>query len=161
NSWGIQTRSGSLISTQSLDNFFKNPYYAGILVDPWSREEHPGQHVPMVTPEEFARVQQIIRRRNRSIPHQKERAEFPLRGLVRCINCRGYMTGSFSRGRSQRYPYYHCVSGSCGHRKSYRAQSLHDEFRAFLGTIAPKPELAEKLGELIILTAKERQASVA
>lgn len=160
NTWGIQTRKGTLLTAQSLDNFFRNSYYAGILVDPWSNEEHRGQHVPMVTQEEFARVQQIVGRRNRSIPHQKQRVEFPLRGLVRCGNCRAYMTASFSRGRSQRYPYYCCFSTGCAHRKSYGVQPLHDEFSAFLDSIAPKPELAEKLGELVILTAKERQASV-
>src|SRR5438093_4567072 len=56
--WGIQTRKGKPITKQSLDNFFRNKYYAGTLVDPWSGEEFQGQHVPMVTREEFACVQQ-------------------------------------------------------------------------------------------------------
>ena len=73
-SWGIQTRKGKPITNQSLDNFFRNKYYAGPLVDPWSGEEFQGQHAPMVTREEFARVQGIIAKRNRSVPHQKERA---------------------------------------------------------------------------------------
>src|SRR5439155_2893422 len=103
--WGIQTRKGKPITNQSLDNFFRNKYYAGTLVDPWSSEEFQGQHVPMVTREEFARVQGITAKRNRSVPHQKERPEFPLRGPVRCHRCRRYLTGSFSRGRSQRYAY--------------------------------------------------------
>ncbi len=157
--WGIQTPKGSPISPQSLDNLFKNTYYAGILVDPWSREEYQGQHIPMVSREEFARVQQIISRRNRSVPHQKEGPEFPLRGLVRCAHCRTYMTGSFSRGRSQRYPYYHCGSTKCGPSKSYPVKSLHDEFAEFLDGIAPKIDLVEKLGELVVRAAEERHGS--
>ncbi|MGC1685617.1 MAG: recombinase family protein, partial [Candidatus Acidiferrales bacterium] len=145
--WGIQTRSGKPISDQSLDNFFRNTYYAGVLVDPWSGEEFQGQHVPMVTRKDFALVQQIIAKRNNSAPHQKERAEFPLRGLVRCHQCRRYLTASFSRGRSGRYPYYHC---KCAHRKSYPTEMLHNEFKRFLDEIAPKTELVDKLGEAVL-----------
>lgn len=156
--WGVLTPKGEALSPQSLDNFFRNPYYAGILVDPWSREEHDGKHVPMVSREEFARVQQIISRRNRSLPHQKERSEFPLRGLVRCHGCRAYMTASFSRGRSRRYPYYHCANPNCGYRKSYPVGVAHEEFATFLNAIAPKLRLVEKLGELVVQAAEERRA---
>ena len=156
-SWGVHAAGGTLLSSQSVDYFFQNSYYAGILVDPWSHEEHQGQHPAMVSREDFARVQQIIRHGSRSILHQRERPEFPLRGLVRCPNCKTHMTGSFSRGRSQRYPYYHCVKARCGHRKSYPVGPVDEEFITFLKHIAPRPELVEKLGELVILAAQERQ----
>src|SRR2546428_12386570 len=91
--WGVQTQKAAPLSNQSLDNFFRNKYYAGILVDPWSSEAYQGQHIPLVSREEFAQVQQIIARRSRSVPHQKHRPEFPLRGLVRCHQCRRYLTG--------------------------------------------------------------------
>ncbi len=97
--WGIRTTQGELLSSQSIDNLFCNPYYAGLLVDPWSGAEYEGRHQPMVSKEDFDRVQEVFRRRNRSIPHQKERLEFPLRGVVRCPNCRTHMTASFSTGR--------------------------------------------------------------
>jgi DNA invertase Pin-like site-specific DNA recombinase len=157
-SWGIQTQKEKPISNQSLDNLFRNKYYAGILVDPWSGEEYEGKHLPMVSCEEFASIQQIITKRNRSIPHQKERPEFPLRGVVRCRTCREYMTGSFSRGRSRRYAYYRCNHPRCRDRKSYAAELIHSEFRTFLSGIAPKPELIGKLGELVVQTAEERLA---
>src|SRR2546426_1167574 len=157
-SWGVETKSGKPISNQSLDNFFRNKYYAGTLVDPWSREEYEGRHVSMVSRQDFARVQQIISKRNRSVPHQKERPEFPLRGLVRCQQCLRYFTGGFSRGRSQRYPYYNCGNIKCKPRKSYPVEDLHDEFAAFLEGIAAKPELMGKLGELLIQAAERRGA---
>ncbi len=103
--WGVTNRRGQSLSPQAVDNLFRNYYYAGILLDPWSGEEHRGQHAPMVSQETFAKVQQIVTRRSRSIPQHKHRPEFPLRGFVRCRSCKLYMTGSFSRGRTQRYPY--------------------------------------------------------
>lgn len=158
NSRGIVTRKGRSISAQSLDNLFRNPYYAGVLADPWSGEEYEGKHIPMVSREEFAKIQQIVGGRNRSIPHQKTRPEFPLRGLVRCGNCLRHLTGSFCRGRSRRYPYYNCHSKSCPRRgKSLSASTVHDEFETFLTEIAPKEELTEKLGQMILCTAEKRE----
>jgi len=156
-SWGVHALDGRPLSPQSVDNFFNNSYYAGILLDPWSGEEHQAQHPAMVSREDFARVQLIVRRGSRSMPHHKERPEFPLRGLVRCPNCKAYMTGSFSRGRSQRYPYYHCVRAKCGDRKSYPVCPVDEEFITFLKHIAPRPELVEKLGEVVVQAAQERQ----
>jgi hypothetical protein len=113
----------------------------------------------MVTREEFARVQQIIRRKNNSIPHQKQRPEFPLRGLVHCDCCLRYLTSSFSRGRSRRYPYYHCSNKPCErYGKSYPARIIHDEFESFLDKVTPKHELLEKMGELVLRATDEQQA---
>jgi len=157
NSWGVQTQNGISMTAQSLDNFFSNPYYAGILVDPWSGEEHPGRHVPMVTPEEFSRVQMIVLRRNRSIPHQKERAEFPLRCVARCAVCRHYVTGGFSKGRSKRYAYYHCGNRKCPSQPSYATHIVHDEFCAFLSRIASNPAILSVLKKRVFRATEGAQ----
>lgn len=157
--WGIQTANGVSMPSQSLDNFFRNKFYAGILVDPWSGEERQGLHVPMVSPEVFAQVQEVISRRERSISHHKERPEFPLRGVARCDACRHYVTGAFSRGRSRLYGYYRCASRVCRVRQSYPAEAVHGEFESLLDRIAPKPELLEKLGELILRSAEESRVA--
>jgi site-specific DNA recombinase len=156
-SWGVQTENGISMTAQSLDNFFRNPFYAGILVDPWSKEEYPGNHVPMVTVEDFERVQAILSRRGRSIPHHKERPEFPVRGLARCTVCRQYLTGGFSKGRSKRYAYYHCGNRKCPSQPSYATRIVHDEIGAFLDQITPKSELIEILGARILKAAEKGQ----
>ena len=158
--WGILTRQGEPISPQSLDAFFRNEYYAGVITDPWSHEEFDGRHIPMVSREEFAQVQQTIQKRARSEPHQKERPEFPLRGLVRCHKCRRYMTGSFSRGRSRRYPYYHCSNKDCDQRgKGHPTNGVHREFQTFLEQVGPEPGSMEKVTELVLQLASEENAS--
>jgi hypothetical protein len=155
--WGVVTRAGKPLSKQSLSNLFSNPYYAGVLYDPWSGEEHSGLHVAMVSREEFAQVQLVITGRNRSIPHQKHREAFRLRGLVRCQACKKYLTGSFSRGRSKRYAYYHCNNLHCGLRgRSSSVGVVDEEFMQHLPTIAPKAELLGKLGDLAAASAEQR-----
>jgi site-specific DNA recombinase len=159
---GVTRRNGLRLPSQSIDNLFRNPYYAGILVDPWSGEEYAGRHLPMVSAAEFARVQDVVLRRNRAIPHHRNREEFPLRGLARCPECRAYLTASFSRGRSKRYPYYHCHNSQCARRgKAVRAEDAHDEFTKYLPVIAPKPELVDRLLEKVAQTAKDRERQAA
>lgn len=157
--WGVMTHRGRPLSNQSIDNLFRNAYYAGILLDPWSGEEHQGLHVPMVSRGDFALVQQVVGRRNRSIPHAKHRDDFPLRGFVRCTDCQHYLTGSFSRGRSRRYPYYHCYNKTCAARgKGLPVEKVDEEFKAFLPVIAQEAKLLGKLGELIAKTAEQQEA---
>jgi site-specific DNA recombinase len=144
-SWGILSRTGKPLAPQSIDDLFSNPFYAGIIVDPWSNERYQGRHIPMVSTEVFEQVQRNIHRRNRSIVHLKERDEFPIRGLVRCPHCQGMMTGALSRGRSRKYPYYVCARRACTNRASYPTDPLHKEFEAFLDDIALRPDLLQRL----------------
>jgi len=156
-SWGIKTAKRGTFSPQSLYQMFTNPYYAGVLIDPWDGKEYAGKHLAMVSRDEFATVQRVIAGRNRSIPHQKYRPDFPLRGLVRCDGCSHPLTGAFSRGRNRRYAYYLCHGAVCEKRgKSYRAEDIHNEFEAFLDHVAPKAELLTKFGEHILLQIKNR-----
>jgi site-specific DNA recombinase len=157
--WGVQTENGISMTAQSLDNMFRNKYYAGILVDPWSQEEHTGCHIAMVSLDDFNRVQTAVSRRNRSLPHQRDRLEFPLRGVARCRSCRRYLTGGFSKGRSRRYAYYCCGNRECEVRESYPVQGANEEFELFLNRIAPKTELMKTLGELIVKFAEKNQSA--
>src|SRR4029450_9474151 len=44
----------------------------------------------------------------------KRRPDFPLRGFVRCAACDRGLTGSWSKGRTHYYAYYHCRPGCAG-----------------------------------------------
>jgi site-specific DNA recombinase len=157
--WGLTTARGRRsFSPESVNALFINPFYAGILRDPWSGEEYEGKHLAMVTREDFARVQQVLARRNRSVVHQKDNPEFPLRGVVRCDGCDYYLTAGFSSGRSQRYPYYTCHKPSCPKRnKSYSVTHVHNEFDTLLDRLAPQPDVIFRLTDHIVEAAQERQ----
>jgi DNA invertase Pin-like site-specific DNA recombinase len=134
---GLCTRSGVPLAKQSIDHIFCDSFYAGIICDPWNGEEHVGRHVPMVSRETFRAVQRIISGRNHSVPHLALRPEFPLRGFVHCGNCESVLTGSFSRGRSKFYPYYHCYSHNCDNQGNYPLADVHREFAQFLDEVSP------------------------
>jgi DNA invertase Pin-like site-specific DNA recombinase len=156
---GGSTKQGVPISKQSIDNMLRDPFYAGVIRDPWSGEEHPGQHIPLVSKETFARIQEVISRRNRSIRHERLRPEFPLRVFARCGKCEHYLTGAFSRGRSKYYPYYRCFSASCPGPTNYKAADLHEEFTQFLISMTPDRSAIQRIRDAVATASRERTKS--
>lgn len=132
NERGLRSRHGKPLAPQSIDNMLSDLFYTGIIRDPWSGEEFQGSHLPMIGKQTFNAIQQIIGKRSNSVPHQAARTEFPLRTFVRCANCEATLTGSFSRGRSARYPYYRCFRRGCDNQHSYPVADVHREFETFL-----------------------------
>lgn len=155
---GLRTTSGNKLSAQSLDNILRDPFYAGILRDPWTNAEFPGRHIPMVGREIFDAVQRIIERYNRSVPHLSLRPDLPLRSFVRCACCEQTLTGSFSRGRSRSYPYYHCWSRACESPGRYPAAESHLQFVEFLEDNTPTRNEVAKIKRSILTLASNEEA---
>jgi site-specific DNA recombinase len=153
---GLRTVAGKPLSKQALDHVFADPFYAGILRDPWSGEEYPGRHLPMVSRSTFARVQEILGRSPVAVPHRNVRVEFPLRAFVRCANCESPLTGSFSRGRSQTYAYYHCFNRACDPRGNYPHPDVHREFTRFLKSVSSAPDALRRLKHYVARAAAAR-----
>ena len=158
--WGIRTRSGAPVSKQTLDNMLRDPFYAGTIRDPWSGEEHAGKHIPLISLETFARIQEINsrRRQNRSVRHQRAHPEFPLRAFARCAQCKHYLTGALSRGRSKHYPYYRCSQRECPAGSSYPTELIHREFVGFLHSITPSRKDILRIADGIARAAQKRIA---
>jgi DNA invertase Pin-like site-specific DNA recombinase len=142
---GLLTRGGKPLAKQSLDHIFRDSFYAGILHDPWSSDEYSGRHLPMISRATFLAVQQILGRSRLAVPHKSVRTEFPLRTFARCPNCKNHFTGSFSRGRSKRYPYYRCFNRACEPHTSYPLKQVHGEFLSFLNEAAPEARALDRL----------------
>jgi DNA invertase Pin-like site-specific DNA recombinase len=157
NRWGLQSAKRRTFSPQTLYQMFTNPFYAGVLTDPWDGQEYEGKHIPMVSKEEFAAVQRLISPHKHRVAHVKEHPEFPLRSLARCAGCEHALTGSFSKGRTRRYPYYVCHAPGCARRgKSLPTGDVHREYEALLDAIAPKPDLFEKLKAVVLERGTDR-----
>jgi DNA invertase Pin-like site-specific DNA recombinase len=142
---GVRTRAGKPLSKQNLDYLLTDPFYAGVIRDPWSGEEFPGRHLPMISRTTFAKVQQLLRGSTRAVPHQSVRDEFPLRVFVRCANCETHLTGGLSRGRSNTYPYYRCFNKNCDCNGNYPQQAVHTEFLSFLASVSPSRAAVSRL----------------
>jgi len=159
NSRGVRTRAGAPLTKQSLDNMFSDPFYAGTIKDPWSGEELTGRHMPLVSPELFTKVQEVISRRANAGRHQSVRPEFPLRMFARCSECDHYVTGAFSRGRSHYYAYYHCFKRLCPHTMYRRTERVHQEFMDFLESKTLERKDLELLSDAISSAIHDRSSA--
>ena len=111
---GLRMSSGEKPYPQFMEKMLRNPFYAGILVNPWTKEEHVGKHKPLITPEEHQKTLLILEGRSMNVaPRLRSHPDFPLRGFVRCEHDGHGFTGSWSTGRKKKYAYYRCSDKDC------------------------------------------------
>jgi DNA invertase Pin-like site-specific DNA recombinase len=108
--WRFRTRrtarrGGAPLSYNQFSELLSNPFYAGT-IRLKSGETYRGAYQPMVTHEEFARVQQLLGR----VRHNgRSRHEFAYSGLLTCANCGRTMVGEqHVKPSGKRYVYYRC-----------------------------------------------------
>ena len=100
-----QRTGGSLIVLSAVYKILGNPFYAGVLE--WEGRTYRGKHRPMVTLDEFARMQQLLGRPSQSRPQQHT---FAYTGLIKCAVCGMSVTAENKINRfGSRYIYYHCT----------------------------------------------------
>lgn len=108
-----------MLRRQTVNRFFRNKFYAGKIISKKYGEEVEGQHTPMITEEQYYRVQAILDGRNTSISlplarRNRDNPDFPLRRIVKCSKCGASFTGAWSKGKRKRYGYYFCRNRCSG-----------------------------------------------
>jgi site-specific DNA recombinase len=132
----------------SKNNFWvaiRNPVYCGKICIPKFKDEDrcfvKGQHEPIISEALFYEVQDVLNgKRKQQRAKMVVDDSLPLRGFLICPKCGRLLTGSASKGKYQRYYYYHC-SSSCGCR--YRATNLNDLFVRELRKYVPRKSMIE------------------
>ncbi len=162
NKWGLKTRTDKPMRKQLWDTILTNKFYAGIIIDPWTKEEYNGLHNPMITLEEFNQIQ-IVKNRlsnNATAPRPSSNPDFPLRRFVSC-ECGHPYTGSWSTGRTKKYASYHCHSKQCAHfGHTVTKDALENAFYAFLKKTCPQNKFLKLLEGIVIDTYKNQHVLV-
>ncbi len=163
NEWGLRkVVSGKeyKLRQQTVDRMFRSKFYIGLLTSRRYPEEPKGQHIAMVTEEQFYKVQAIIDGRNRcgmTIGKRvKDHPDFPLRRVIKCSKCGGVLSGGWSKGRSKKYAYYICKN-RCG-APSIAVKKLNDSLITFLRNITPPKE---KLDVFLLLLRRDFNRNIA
>lgn len=148
NKLGIVIKNGQktlpIIRKQQTQRIFRNKFYCGYVVNKRFNIDKLGKHQPMVTEELFYRVQAILDGRSYTggMHQKKQHEDFPLRGQALCGICTLPMTGSFSKGRKDRYAYYFCGRGT--HKSiSVPKEKFENEFLNFMRDIEPDQNLVK------------------
>ena len=119
----MNTLSSKKLSRSAFHVAIRNPIYCGKIFKEKYKDEEAyfvqGQHEPIISNELFNKVQHILDGNKREeLPSTKILSDvnLPLRGFLICPKCGRNLTGSASKGRNNRYYYYHCLP-SCGFRQ--------------------------------------------
>ena len=127
NDWGFRTRKGKKrggkpMSRSSLYRMFTNQFYAGMMEyqlggkNNQKQEDYlvlPGKHDPMVSLEEFDRVQMLLGRNGRPRPNKQH--EYAFTGMMKCGECDSFISATSkqkllrSTGQLKPYTLYYCV----------------------------------------------------
>jgi DNA invertase Pin-like site-specific DNA recombinase len=84
----------------------KNPVYAGFIA--CGDERFEGEHPAIVDRADFARVQALLagKRTDKTVAPSR----YLLKGLLRCVSCKGSMTPASTRKGGREYRYYRCAA---------------------------------------------------
>lgn len=142
-----------MVSLGTLYSILGNPFYAGVIR--WEGKLHAGKHPPMVSFDEFERVQDLLGRPSRPRP---SRRQFAYTGMIRCGACGLSVTAEEKTNRyGTRYIYYHCTHrrqhGRCRER-SLELSDLEAQLASFLEHLHIAPHTQRSL-----LSLFERQRS--
>ncbi len=106
---GLRSRRGLRLTPQSFAQMMRNPIYIGKVESPDFGVSTVGDFEALVDEATFYRAQAVLDGRVAVTgPRQRNHPDFPLRAFVRCETCNRPLTGSWSKGRTGRYAYYHC-----------------------------------------------------
>jgi site-specific DNA recombinase len=149
NEWGLRTRKrrksgGYFLSLSTVYAIFSNPFYAGAFR--WGGSLLPGKHKPMITLDEFDRVQRILGRPGRA--RAKTKRHFAYTGMIRCACGLSVTAEEKSKPNGRRYVYYHCTKrrGTTLCREPYVSLTdLEKDIEGFLGSIGVGAASAEAL----------------
>jgi site-specific DNA recombinase len=152
--WGYcsrrtKKRVGNGMYRSTLYRIFTNPFYAGIIEYGGYYQE--GKHRPMVTMEEFEKVQFLLRRKGNP---RFRRMTYAYTGLLRCGECGGMASATYKQklikesGEIKDYTLYYCINGrkkqyGCTQVKYLNEEVINQEIKAFLVSLTI-PEWLQK-----------------
>ena len=144
--WGYRTKKtkksgGKPLSKTSFYDMLSNPFYYGICRE--KDLEYRGAHIPLLSEDEFNRIQVILGKPEKGRLH---RHTFAFTGLMRCGRCGCMITATRSKG----HVYYHCANHRriCD-RRGVREENLMTQIRELMDSLSVPESLEGILRELV------------
>ena len=151
------------LTVMSLHRMLRHPYYKGEIR--YRGVIYPGLHEPLVDPQTWQKVQDILTAHNTAGTHQRTNQHY-LRGSVFCGSCGSRLMVTTARNRwGTEYPYLVC-SGRTRRTTGCQRQAMpvglieeliEDEYR----TIALSPQLRDDIEDLVLEDFESLQAAAA
>lgn len=143
-------------------DILRNRFYIGDVFVPAYNDDPDqyvkGVHEPLIDRITFEQVQKVLapveKRKRNALVNEVEvkrklskvpKSEFYLHGFMVCPECGAKIYASYSKGRHNRYPYYHC--NRC---RGFRMRSdvANNEFETMLNMLKPKENIKKLFAEI-------------
>jgi site-specific DNA recombinase len=155
---GLSSRYGKTISEESMNRMLENPVYAGYVRDNFTDKKLvEGKHKAIIDKSVYERNQTILygKSNRKGERHDHRNADYPLRGLLLCMNCNKKLHSSAPQtGNGKKSPRYHCARKSCvGKVPSVKSEIVHREFVSMLEIIKPSDEILKLYKHVLVKEA--------
>ena len=137
-------KMGLVISKQTLNHIYNNPFYAGKIRSKMLDEGmKDGKIEKAVSYEDWLKVQKIMSDRSGKYTHKKKVEYAPLKGYVICSCCGKPLTAYNQKG----YWYYKCNTIGCKFNMS--ANKLHNKYQDILKSFDVPKDLCKMYEDMI------------
>ena len=151
--WGLRTkkykrRGGGELSVSGIYRLFTNIFYTGLF--DWGGKRHQGKHEPMISMEEYNRVQELLGTNGKPRP---QRHIFPFTGFIRCGDCGCSITAEEhtkiikKTQQSKTFIYYHCTRKKqgvkCTQRSMVSKEDLEEQVEREIIKLTILPEFRD------------------
>lgn len=148
---GLKTKKGNPVQKSSIATILRSEVYIGKLR--WNNEVLSALHEPIVSPDTFYRVQQILDGRSSRMGYGT--VEIAYRGMVRCSKCGSSYSGEVKKGK---YVYYHCSGRQSGCDARYVAEEVFTSgFAAVLDSMRIPDSILEVLKAALIESSQDEE----
>lgn len=145
--WGFRSprtkrRGGKPLVLSTVYKILGNPFYVGRFE--WNGQIYPGQQQPLVTLDEYDKVQCLL---GRTAKIRTKKHSFAFTGLIRCGTCGMMITAETKTNKyGSSYTYYHCTKRGLGAKCPERpiaGKALEQQFADFLASLSIAPKTAK------------------
>lgn len=157
--WGVRQANGKKITRSTWYKMLHQTFYYGEFE--YSGKTYKGSHVPMITQEDFRKIQVIL---GNKLPDRKVSHSFPFTGVMTCGECGRTVTAEHKHKRQKNgivrhYVYYHCVAPN----KTICSQGVvnQDNIREQLAKETASIEIPEDFVKWSLSILKKENADIA
>jgi site-specific DNA recombinase len=148
----LKAEYGKVIAKWHIEKLLRNPFYIGTYE--WEGKSYAGTHPPLVSPEIYSRVRDVLSGKARP---RKQIHEFAFSGLLRCAYDNCAVTAEFKK---QKYTYYRCTGyrGKCD-LPYFREEGMAERLGQVLQAIRIPDDVLGQL-EQSLLSDKTREETL-
>ena len=150
NNLGFRDYYGEDADGKTVLNILSNTFYYGLMYARKWDEYQWGLHEKLVEKDVREKAFYNTLRKKRMLRHQDSNL-FPLKGLLRCVNCDHPMTSSNPKGRGKNYLCYECHKKECKHQERIGLEEAGEQFLSILSSLKPSKRVLLLFNKMVFV----------